>query len=76
MITTAMIALATILATMTVAQMVVAQSDNSLACQNGNAYACGVNNGNPATRNPDSGTITQCQHIPGETPLCPSIRVY
>lgn len=75
-----MIALAIILATMTVAQIVVAQSDDSTPgkdqleknCQNGNAYAYGRLNGNPATRNPDSGIIT----VSADPPRDPSVYWY
>lgn len=56
----AIIALTVILATTTiVVQMVGAQpSRDELIrnCNNGNAYACGELNGNPATTNPKSGT--------------------
>jgi hypothetical protein len=82
-ITIAVVALAITLATTIVAQMVVARSDDSPPsrdqlsrnCQNGNAYACGRLNGNPANVNPDTGVITQCQQIPNETPLCTGVNV-
>jgi hypothetical protein len=84
----AMVALAITLATATTAvavQIVFAQADDSEGgtstdqltknCQNGNAYACGQLNGNPANVNPKSGVITQCQQIPNEPPLCTGVNV-
>jgi hypothetical protein len=66
--TITVIALAITLATMTVAQIVVAQSDNSLEknCKNGNSLACERLNGNPAEPNERAGTINNCIPIPNE----------
>jgi hypothetical protein len=65
--------------------MVLAQSDGSQGdssstdqltknCKHGNAYACGKLNGDEAQVNPKTNTITQCQNIPNEPPLCVPIQ--
>jgi hypothetical protein len=63
--------------TITITTTAFAQTEEELKknCENGNAFACGKLNGNEAQVNPKSGTITQCQPIPNEPPICVDTNV-